>query len=322
MRYGQIGTSQIDASKIIFGTWQAGKDMWAGIEDQETMQAIRGALDLGINMFDTAAIYGAGHSEQIIGAALKTVGREQYYLATKVFADKLSYSDVIEECNKSLRNLQTDYIDLYQIHWPSGSFGTDIVPIQETMEAMQVLIETDKVLNIGVSNFSAAQLQEAMQYGKIVSNQPPYSLIWRQYDHNETNPFCRAHNIGILSYSPLAQGILTGKFKPGHKFAPGDHRVNNKFFHPENFANAQKVLAGLQKYAEKYNTTLGNICLNWLISQPNTFAITGVRNLQQITDNAKCCEFSLTQEELVEIDQLSEIVTKNMDQTDRMWDWS
>jgi aryl-alcohol dehydrogenase-like predicted oxidoreductase len=319
MRYGIIGTSQIEASKIILGTWQAGKDMWVDVDDSETTKAIRGALDVGINMFDTAAVYGDGHSEQIIGNALKSIGREQYYLATKVFANKLKYSDVIEQCNKSLKNLQTDYIDLYQIHWPSGAFGSEVVPIQETMEAMQVLLETDKILNIGVSNFSAQQIQEAQRYGQIVSNQPPYSLIWRQYDH-ETNPFCRSNNIGILSYSPLAQGLLTGKFKPGHKFQDGDNRSHNKFTHPENFANVQKVVAGLQKYADKYNTSIGNIALNWLISQPNTFAIAGARNLQQVTDNARSCDFSLTQEELVEIDHLSEIVTDHMDQTDRMWD--
>lgn len=320
MLFANIGKSKLKASKIILGTWQAGKDMWVGIEDKETSKAIRGALDVGINMIDTAIVYGSGHSEQIIGTALKGVDRQKYYIATKVFADKLKYAQVLDQCEKSLRNLNMDYIDLYQIHWPSGSFNSEIVPIHETMEALDALKDQGKILNIGVSNFNQQQIQAAMQYGEIVSNQPPYSLIWRQYDQ-ETNPFCRANNISILSYSPLAQGILTGKFKKDHVFAPGDHRAHNKFMHPENFAKVEIVLAGLQKYAEKYNTTIGNVALNWLISQPNTFAIVGARNLQQVTINAQCCDFSLTPEELTAIDKLSENVTKHMDQTQKMWDW-
>lgn len=319
MRYEKIGTSHINSSKIILGTWQAGKTMWADIDDNETTKAIRGALDVGITTIDTAIRYGDGHSEKIISKALKSVAREEYYIATKVFSDKLKYDQVLEECHNSLTNLQTDYIDLYQIHWPSGSFGSTVVPIAETMEALNFLKSTGKILNIGVSNFSKDQIEEALQYGEIVSNQPPYSLIWRPYD-NITNPFCRSHNISILAYSSLAQGILTGKFKAGHVFKAGDHRVHNKLLQPKNFANVAIVLEELQKYADKYSTSLGNIALNWLISKPNTFAIVGARNLAQITENSKCCDFILSTEDLIAIDKLSEIVTSNMVQDNVMWD--
>jgi myo-inositol catabolism protein IolS len=320
MRYDCIGKSKLKSSKIILGTWQAGKDMWADIDDQETTRAIRGCLDLGINTIDTAIVYGNGHSEQVIGQALKTVARETYNLATKVFANKLKYQQVLDECDKSLRNLQTEYIDLYQIHWPAGSFNSPIVPIQETMEALNSLKHSGKILNIGVSNFSKAQIEEALQYGDIVSNQPPYSLIWRPYD-NATNPFCRENDIAILAYSPLAQGVLTGKFKAGHEFKPGDHRVRNKFMDAENFALVEKVLSGLQAYADKYNTTIGDVALNWLISQPHTFAIVGARNLAQVEQNVKCCDFTLSPQELSAIDRLSELVTKQMDQSGNMWHW-
>lgn len=320
MQFANIGSSNIKASKIILGTWQAGKDMWADIDDREIIKAIRGALDVGINTFDTAAVYGAGYSECMIANALGSIARDKYYLATKVFADKLHYEDVISECEKSLRNLQTDYIDLYQIHWPSGAFATEIIPMQETMSALNKLQQDGKILNIGVSNFSKQQIIEAEQYGKIVSNQPPYSLIWRQYD-KETNPYCRAHDVAILSYSPLAQGILTGKFQRGHKFHSGDHRVNNRFMEPKNFANVELVLSGLQDYADKYATSIGNIALNWLIAQPNTFAITGARNLTQIQNNALACEFTMSVADLHSIDKLSTIVTNSMDQTDKMWNW-
>ncbi len=320
MLYANIGTSNLKSSKIILGTWQAGKDMWADIDDSEVTKAIRGALDCGINTIDTAAVYGAGYSERIICNALSNIDRQKYYLATKVFSDKLHYDDVISECEKSLRHLKTDYIDLYQIHWPSGSFNTEIVPISETMEALNYLKKVGKILHIGVSNFSKVQLEEALQYGEIMSNQPPYSLIWRPYDI-ETNPFCRANDIGILSYSPLAQGILTGKFKADHKFHKDDHRTHNRLMQPAIYPLVQQVLNGLQPYADKYNTSIGNIALNWLISQPNTFAITGVRNLQQITNNAQCCDFSLNAQELEEIDLLSKIVTQAMPQNTKMWDW-
>jgi myo-inositol catabolism protein IolS len=318
MQYDLIGASNLKSSKIILGTWQAGKSMWADISDSETSKAIRGALDLGISTIDTAIAYGDGHSERIIKSALTGVTRDKYYLATKVFADKLKYDQVLAECETSLKNLGTEYIDLYQIHWPAGSFNTTIVPIQETMEALNFLKDSGKIRNVGVSNFSAQQITEALQYGTIVSNQPPYSLIWRPYDQ-ETNPYCRANNISILAYSPLAQGILTGKFKRNHEFKPGDHRERNKFMNPENFTLVEKVLAGLQPYADKYSTSVGNIALNWLISQPKTFAIVGVRNLEQITDIVKCCDFSLTTTELQAIDQLSETVYKHMDQTENMW---
>jgi myo-inositol catabolism protein IolS len=320
MQYENVGTSKLKFSKIILGTWQAGKEMWADVDDQETTKAIRGAVDLGITTIDTAIVYGKGHSEQIIGEALKDVPRDQYQIATKVFANKLQYKQVLEECNKSLKNLQTDTIDLYQIHWPSGSFDSEIVPIEETMKALNKLKADGKILNIGVSNFSKQQLQEALQYGEIISNQPPYSLLWRYYD-KETNPFCRKSNISILSYSPLAQGILTGKFERNHVFQPGDHRAANKLMQPEIFDKVEQVLEGLKKYADKYSVSIGNIALNWLISQPKTFAIVGMRNLAQVQDTIKSCDFTLTVTEVQEIDKLSELVTKNMVQSEVMWTW-
>lgn len=318
MFYDNIGSSNLNSSKIILGTWQAGKVMWADIDDKETSRAIRGALDVGINCIDTAIEYGSGHSERVIAKALQDVERSEYYLLTKVFADKLSYDQVISECEKSLKNLQTDYIDLYQIHWPSGSWGSKVVPINETMEALVTLQQNGKIRNIGVSNFSSTQLAEALEYGSIVSNQPPYSLLWRQYE-DDTNEYCREHNMAILAYSPLSQGILTGKFKKGHKFAAGDHRARNRLLEPKVFPKVEEVLENLQTYADKYTTSIGNIALNWLISQPNTFAIVGARKLSQVQDNARCCDFKLTANELSEIDTLSRLVTDNMQQQGTLW---
>ena len=320
MQYGKVGNSTLKCSRIILGTWQAGKDSWADIDDKDTTRAIRGAIDFGITSIDTASIYGNGYSEKIIGNALAAVSRGSYQLATKVWVANLKSKQVIAQCEQSLKNLQTDFIDLYQIHWPSGAFNSEIVAIAETMEALNKLKTAGKIKNIGLYNFSKVQLQEAMQYGDIVSNQVPYSLLWRYYDQ-DANPFCRASDIAILAYSPLAQGILTGKFKRNHVFKAGDHRSANKLMQSEVFANIEMVLEGMREYAYKYHTTLGNIALNWLSSQPNTFAIVGMRNLAQVEDTSKCCDFQLTEAELKEIDYLSTSVTQNMVQDGLLWQW-
>lgn len=181
MEKRQLGNSNIQITPILIGTWQAGKRMWVGIEDQETIKAIRAAFEAGITTVDTAEVYGEGHSEQIVAKALSDV-RSSVVYASKVFANHLKYDQVIEACERSLKNLNTDYIDLYQIHWPSGSFNSEIVPIEETMSALNHLKKQGKIRTLGVSNFSRTQLEEATQYGRIDSLQPPYSLFWRQVE--------------------------------------------------------------------------------------------------------------------------------------------
>lgn len=320
MQYENLGSSTLKFSKIILGTWQAGKSMWTDIDDAQTTEAIRRAVEIGMTSIDTASVYGDGYSEKIIAKALAGIDRQSYQLASKVFPGHLRFKQVIEECEKSLARLQTDYLDLYQIHWPSGSFNTEMVPIQETMDALNQLKKEGKILHIGVSNFSKEQIIEAMQYGEIASLQPPYSLLWRYYDQ-EINPFCRKNHISILAYSSLAQGLLTGKFEKNHVFKLGDNRAQNKLMQPEVFPKVEQVLAGLKPYAEKYKTSIGNIAINWLISQANSFAIIGARNAAQVEDNAKAADFQLTSSELKEIDDLSKLVTDNMEQSALMWNW-
>ena len=294
MQTRQLGTSGIQITPIVMGTWQAGKRMWVGIEDAETIKAIRAAFDAGITTIDTAEVYGEGHSEQIVAQALSDV-RDQVVYATKVFANHLKYDAVIEACERSLKNLQTDYIDLYQIHWPSGTWKSEVVPIEETMSALNKLKEQGKIRAIGVSNFSREQMAEAAQYGRIDSFQPSYSLFWRWVE-KEAMPYCIENQITILSYSSLAQGILTGKFGPDHKFEEGDHRAKNKLFKPENYERVQGALNQLRPMAERYQVSLGNLALAWLISQPQTCAIVGARNAEQSVDNAKAGAVELSEE--------------------------
>lgn len=317
MQKRTLGTSGIEITPLIMGTWQAGKRMWVGIEDSETLKAIRSAFDAGITTIDTAEVYGEGHSEQIVGMAIADV-RDQVVLATKVFANHLKPDQVIEACERSLKNLKTDYIDLYQIHWPSGSFASEVVPIAETMTALNTLKQQGKIRAIGVSNFSRAQLEEACQYGRIDSLQPPYSLFWRQVEQ-ETQPYCVEHGISILAYSSLAQGLLTGRFNPGHKFDPADNRSKNRLFQNQNYEHAQEALDQLRPIAAQYHTSLGNLALAWLIAQPQTNAIVGARNAEQAIENAKAAELQLSPETLQEIDRIGRIVTDQLDDNPIMW---
>ncbi|GET43529.1 aldo/keto reductase [Microseira wollei] len=320
MEKRRLGNSDIEITPIIMGTWQAGKRLWVGIEDAETVKAIRAAYDAGITTVDTAEVYGDGHSEQIVAQALHDV-RDKVVYATKVFVNHLKYDQVIEACDRSLQNLQTDYIDLYQIHWPSGSFKSEKVPIEETMQALNDLKQTGKIRAIGVSNFSRAQLEAAAQYGRIDSLQPPYSLFWR-YVETDAMPYCIENNISIWAYSPLAQGLLTGKFGPGHQFEPGDNRADNKLFKGENYERALLALEKLRPIAQRHQTTLANLALAWLMAQPQTCAIAGFRHAEQAADNAIAAQVHLSADDLAEIDAIGRIVTDHLDDNPVMWEWS
>jgi aryl-alcohol dehydrogenase-like predicted oxidoreductase len=319
MELCRLGSSDIWISPIIMGTWQAGRDMWADIEDQESVRAIQAALDAGITTIDTASAYGKGHSEQIVAKAVKGV-RQEVVLATKVFANDLARDRVSAACHRSLRHLQTDYIDLYQIHWPAGSFGTARVPIEETMEALNALKAQGKIRAIGVSNFSREQLAEALACGEVVSLQPPYSLFWRQVE-TDAAPLCREKGVSILAYSPMAQGLLTGKFAPGHQFAPGDHRRAHRLLQPEHAARIQAALDALRPLAARHAATLGQLALAWVLSRPNTCAIAGARNAAQVRENAQASAIRLSPEDLEDMERIGRTVTDALDDNPVQWQW-
>jgi myo-inositol catabolism protein IolS len=315
-----LGKSDIQITPIIFGTWQAGKSGWVGIEDAEVIQAMRSAYEAGVTTFDTAEVYGNGYSEQLVAEALADV-RDRVVYATKVFANHLEYQQVIEACEGSLKRLKTDYIDLYQIHWPSGSFKNKVVPIEETMKALTELKQQGKIRAIGVSNFSKDQLAEASQYGRIDSLQPPYSLFWRQVEQ-DIMPYCVEQNISIIAYSSLAQGLLTGKFAPDHKFEDGDIRAKNKLFQGEHYQRAQAALEQLRPIAERHGCTLAQLSLAWLIAQPQTSAIVGARNAKQATQNAQAAAVNLASEDIQAIDAIGRTVTDQLDPDPVMWDFA
>ena len=317
MQHRSLGKSGLKISTILMGTWQAGKEMWVDIDDAQSVRAIRAAFECGVTAFDTAAAYGKGHSERVLGEALSSM-RTEVVLATKVFANRLKFDQVINSCHQSLKNLKTDYIDLYQIHWPSGAFGTRSVPIEETMAAMNELKKKGKIRAIGVSNFSFSQLEEATQYASIDSIQSPYSLFWRHIER-DIMKYCRENNISILAYSPMAQGLLTGKFDQNHEFQKGDHRKKNRLFRPELFGRAQEALERLRPIAEEKSTSVGQLALAWVISHPDTYAVAGARNADQVAQNARASEISLSEKDLERLDEIGRLVTNYLDENPVMW---
>lgn len=188
------------------------------------------------------------------------------------------------------------------------------------MKALNHLKEQGKIRAIGVSNFSRVQLEEAAKYGRIDSLQPPYSLFWRQVE-KDAMPYCLENNISIIAYSPLAQGLLTGKFGADHKFDPEDNRAKNKLFQGENYQRAQLALDKLRVIAARHNCTLAQLALAWLIAQPQAQAIAGARNSSQAIANAKAAYVKLSEDELQEIDGIGRIVTDHLDDNSLMWNW-
>ncbi|MCH9769259.1 MAG: aldo/keto reductase [Gammaproteobacteria bacterium] len=313
-----LGGSRLLISPIIMGCWQAGKTDWGDVNDTDSIAAIKAAFDAGITTFDTAAVYGAGHSEVVLGKALSGL-RDKVVIASKVFVNDLNYNRVMNSCEKSLKNLQTDYLDLYQIHWPSGSFGNKKVPIEETMRALNKLKKAGKIRAIGVSNFSLAELKAAQLHGKIDSLQPPYSLFWRQMEV-DLQPYCVEHNLTILAYSALAQGLLTGKFSKDHQFNRNDIRAYNKLFQGELYQQAQIAISQLRQIASELHTKLSTLILAWTIAQPQVCAIVGARNAEQASQNAAAINLKVKPEIISKIDEIGRIVSDKLDDDLVMWD--
>jgi len=317
MEYRKIGTSELQASVVTFGAWAAGGWMWGGTERSKAVKAIQAAYDLGVTSIDTAPVYGQGTSEEIVGEAIKGIPRDKVQILTKyglrwdtrqgefyfsstdnqgkaIDLHRYAGKDgIMKECEDSLRRLGTDYIDLYQIHWPDPT-----TPIQETMEAVGQLIKDGKIRYAGVCNYDAAQMEEAAKYLDLVSDQVPYSMVNRGIE-KELVPYILKHEKSIVAYSPLERGLLTGKMKPGHQFARGDHRAGVSFFKDENIKRTDAFLEKIKPLAEEKKATLGQLVIRWTLEQPGiTIALVGARDAEQAIQNAKAADVKLNAEEL------------------------
>lgn len=317
MEYRQLGNSEVKASAITFGAWAIGGWMWGGADRRDAVAAIKASYDLGVTSIDTAPAYGQGLSEDIVGEAIKGISRDkvqiftkfglrwdlqkgEFYFNTKDNDGKdiamykyASRESIMKECENSLRLLGTDYIDLYQIHWPDST-----TPIHETMEALLKLQEQGKIRAAGVCNYSAAQVEEASRTINLASDQVPYSMVRRDIE-KELVPYCIEHNKSIIAYSPLQRGLLTGKIKPGHHFNEGDNRGSSVYYSQDNIVRINQFLDKLRPMAEAKKATLGQLVIRWTIEQPGiTVALVGARNAEQAIQNAKAIEVKLSKEDI------------------------
>jgi len=279
-----------------------GRAGWVNVKDEESIAAIHTALELGINWLDTAEGYGSGHSERVIAQALEGHKREELIIATKVSPDNLSKQKLLQTLASSLKNLNTDYVDLYQIHWPSPDYryhsSHPDVPLEETMETLLAEQKKGKIRYIGVANFDAAQMAQALETGRIESLQPPYSLYWRHIEAGDL-PFCRQHNIGVICYSPMAQGLLTGKFSLENRPPPEDNRSGARLFHSPIYEAALEGIPAIREIGEKYGKTSGQTALRWLLQQSGvTAAIVGARNPRHVKENAGAAGWELSTEDI------------------------
>lgn len=317
MQYRQLGNSKVKASVITFGAWAIGGWMWGGSDRKEAVDAIKASYDAGVTSIDTAPAYGQGLSEEIVADAIKDIPRDKVQILTKFglrwdvqggeffFKSKdndgrdidmhkyASKESVMEECEDCLRRLKTDYIDLFQIHWPDST-----TPIAETMEALVQLQEQGKILAAGVCNYSAELMKEAQNTISLASNQVPYSMVFRDIE-KELVPYCIDNNKSIIAYSPLQRGLLTGKIKPGHTFGEGDTREGNRFYTTENITRINTMLDSLRPLAAEKNATLAQLVLRWTVDQPGiTIALAGARNAEQAVQNAKAADVTLSKEDI------------------------
>ncbi|MCC6446233.1 MAG: aldo/keto reductase [Armatimonadetes bacterium] len=316
MEYRRLGQSDMEVSAVSFGCWQAGKDGWTDVDDGASVRAMRAAFDLGINLFDTAEVYGGGHSEEVVGRALEGI-RDKVLIATKVGSHHLKADQVREALEGSLKRLKTDYIDLYQIHWPNAD-----VPLAETMGELVVQQEAGRIRSIGVSNFNARQMAEASRYGRIDSLQPPYSLFWRHVE-KDILPYCAANHIGVIAYSPLAQGLLAGKFSRETRPPEGDVRSRNVLFQGETYDKCLESVEEMRRIAAAHGKTVANVAINWLLARTAmSSAIVGARTPEQAQGNVDATGWSLTPEETGLLDKLGRQVMSLVDENNPvLWRW-
>ncbi len=314
-----LGNSTVRVSRVILGAWSFGGWYWGGADDADSRAALHASVDAGITSIDTAPVYGFGRSEEVVGAAIQGI-RDRVQIMTKVglrwdtdegahFFDtvdpegrswrimrNLRPDSVRWEVEQSLQRLGVDHIDVVQCHWPDPT-----TPIPDTMGALRELHEAGTIGAIGVSNFSPAQLEEAQRsLGSVplASNQPRYSLIHREIE-KAVLPHCRANNIGLVVYSPMGRGILTGRVTMDRVFPDGDGRRDDPLYHPANRAVVLEALEDVRTIAEAHGVTLANVAVAWVLHQEGiTSALVGARTAVQAQENARAMSVQFSEAEL------------------------
>ncbi len=312
----RLGNSDLDITPIGFGAWAIGggdwRFGWGAQDDAESIAAIHKAVELGINWIDTAAVYGFGHSEEIVRKALDGMSERPYVFTkcglvpsaddAKTPVENISAASIKRECEASLRRLNVETIDLYQIHWPTD----DIADIEEAWTAMTDLQRAGHVRYIGVSNFDVAEMQRALQVGPITSLQPPFSLVKPEVEQTIL-PFCHERGIGTIVYSPMGAGLLTGAMTRERALAlpPDDWRSKNAEFQEPKLSRNLKIVDLLVAIGKRHERSAGEVAIAWTLHHPAvTAAIVGARSAAQVEGNINALTFRLTDEEFAEIEAL------------------
>lgn len=312
----QLGNSDLNITSLGFGAWAIGGNGWefgwGAQDDKESIKAIHRALEHNVNWIDTAAAYGMGHSEEVVAKALETWTGETPYIFTKcglrwdnngnVFKN-IQAESIQEECEDSLRRLKVDVIDLYQIHWPPES---DNSQIDEAWDMMLTLQQQEKVRWIGVSNFNVEQLNLAKKIAPTTSLQPPYSLINREVE-KEIFPYCLSENIGVIVYSPMGSGLLTGKMTRERilNLPADDWRKKSPDFNEPKLSKNLLLVEKLKEIGKRYNRTPGEVAIAWTLNHPAvTGAIIGARSAEQVDGVFRAHTLALTEEEIKEIEAI------------------
>jgi aryl-alcohol dehydrogenase-like predicted oxidoreductase len=313
MHYRTLGSSNLSISSIGVGTWAMGGPWeygWGSIDDTKSIQAIHQAFDLGVNFIDTADVYGLGHAEEVVGKAIKD-RREDIIVATKfgllwdeqtgkITGENGKQQHVFAACEASLKRLQTDYIDLYQIHWPDTN-----TPLEETLQALEQLVSHGKIRYFGVSNFSIEQLKICKQFPHFCSDQPPYNILSRRIE-KDVLPFCKDNHIGLITYAGLAYGYLTGTFNLDYTFEKGDWRGNHPAFKDNAWKQNLEIISRLKQWVEQREKTLSELAIAWVLSElAVTTALVGSANPKHVKQNIQAINWKLSQKEREEITNIA-----------------
>lgn len=296
MRFTTIGRSDEKISQIGLGTWQFGSKGWGygtDFDKKAAISIVHKAIDLGINLIDTAEVYGNGKSEMIIGEALEGYERDKFVIVSKFLPMTVRPSAVKRALDKSLQRLKTDYLDIYLIHWPNP-----LLPLGRTLKYMEEMVNEGLIRHIGVSNFGLKRFQSAQSKTlshRIEVNQLNYSLA-KPSVRTKFLPYAKENGITIMAYSPLAQGFLTGKYAPEN--TPKGTRRMNRVFRRKNFKRAEPLLKLLNSISAEHGVTMGQVSINWLLQDKPTVAIPGAKSIQQLEENANAAEFELSKENL------------------------
>jgi len=318
MKYTEI--EGIKVSKFCLGTWNiTGDSTWGYQDEKDSIETIKTALDCGINFFDTAEMYGDGYSEKLLGKILSPI-RDRVVIASKTV--KAKYDEVINACENSLRRLKTDYIDIYYIHWPSRK-----IPFEETVRAMEKLKEDGKIKVLAVSNFGRKDLTEILKYYPVKLNQLAYNLLFRAIEY-EILPFCIEKGISVACYSPLAEGLLTGKFTSASEVPVG--RARTRHFskdrpmsqHNEDGAEEEtfQTIKEIRKIAEELNISMTHISLSYLLHKNGVKVVVGgARKASQVKENASAIDISLSEDIMKKLDKATEKLKEKLGKNPDMW---